>query len=277
MISHAYLFAGPAHLGKFSVALEFAGKLAGVKDGKMSPNMVVVSPEVVEKKGVTKELDIKVEHIRELQRRVNMTAQDGKYKVAIIDGADKLTKAAQNALLKTLEEPPEKTILILIVEDLEKILPTILSRCQTKKFGLVPLGEMDKMISGEARNKEELIFWSLGRPGLLVGFLENGEKLEKGKETLSELNDLLSLDLGGKFALAEKMSKNYMELVEKMNIWQVIFRGKLNRGAGRALLKNNISREKAFYLINEIEKSLALLKGTNANPRLVLENLFLKF
>jgi len=218
-----------------------------------------------------------VEHIRELQRKIGLTAEGSARKVAIVDGAERLTRSAQNALLKTLEEPPEKTIFILIVENLEKMLPTILSRCQVKKFGLVSSGEMEKMIPDGTKNKEELVFWSLGRPGLLVNLLKNKEELEKRKEMLSELESLLSSDLGGRFALAEKISKNSPEMLEKMGLWQVIFREKMNRGADCAFLKSGVTSGKAFNFINEIEKSLTILKGTNANPRLVLENLFLKF
>jgi len=153
-ISQAYLFCGPAHLGKFSLALEFAKKVTGELDKKINPDIIIISPETGEKDGKIKKKDIKIEKIRELQQALSLSAYFGKYKVAIIDEAEKLTNASQNALLKTLEEPPQKTVIILITENVDKIIPTVKSRCVIKKFGLAKKKEIVDSLVAETNKKK---------------------------------------------------------------------------------------------------------------------------
>ncbi|MGQ3113885.1 MAG: DNA polymerase III subunit delta', partial [Brevundimonas sp.] len=72
--------------------------------------------------------------IRKINRFLSMTAHDGAYRIAIVDPADDMNTNAANALLKNLEEPPPRTLFILIAHSLGSLLPTIRSRCQTIKF-----------------------------------------------------------------------------------------------------------------------------------------------
>jgi len=165
-LSHAYIFSGPEHLGKFGVALDFAQKLSK-SEAKINPDIIILEPEIVENsRGIMKEAEIKIEEIREFQKKLGTTEYFGRYKVGIIDNADKMNKSSQNAMLKILEEPSEKIIIILVVRDINKIIPTIKSRCAIKKFGLVSHEDMEKIIPSETKDRDEIIFWSLGRPGL---------------------------------------------------------------------------------------------------------------
>lgn len=113
-ISHAYLFSGPENVGKLALAKIFSrglilGKPLDLEiNGKKNPfDMVILSPEIEEKKGITKEKDIKIENIRNLQKELSLFPYEGKYKILIVDNAHKLTVSSQNALLKILEEPNE--------------------------------------------------------------------------------------------------------------------------------------------------------------------------
>jgi DNA polymerase-3 subunit delta' len=269
-VSQAYLFSGPAHVGKFSVALEFAKKLNG-KDLASDLDVIILAPEMEEVKGVFKERGIKIEHIRDMQRKLNMTSYGDAYRIAIIDEAQKLSQSVQNSLLKILEEPPRKCVIILIAQDENKILPTVRSRCRTLKFGLVSDKEMENIPSDQDRSK--ILFWSLGRPGLAKKFSGDRRELEK-KEALSrELDALLDSSVSEKFDLAESMSKDSLELAEKMDSWLVIFRDILLAKERR----NAVSQHKSLEIISELENAIKILAGTNANPRLVLENLLLKF
>lgn len=270
-ISHAYLFCGPEKVGKFTVAFEFAKKLVGSTEYTNS-DLIVIKPEVEEKKGIIKKRDIKIEQIRDLQHQLSLSSQNGKYKVAIIDEADRLNKMAQNALLKTLEEAGKNVILILISQDEKKMLPTILSRCQKIKFGTVGDDELAKNIADE-KNKKEILFWSLGCPGLMFDLINSEDELAMRRETLKDLKDLLSQNAVDKFSMAENMSKDINLTVKKLNLWNVILREAL---LGR---KADIKADskKALHIIDGIGKSLDLLKETNSNARLILENLFLEF
>lgn len=282
-LAGAYLFCGPENVGKFTVALNFAKRLTG-NDSKninphnqnfgvgINPDIIIITPETEEKNGITKKKDIKIEKIRELQHSLSLSAYFGKYKVAIIDGAEYLTISAQNALLKILEEPAENCVLILIAHNPEKILPTIKSRCVIKKFGLVKQAEISAMIA-EEENKEDIIFWSLGRPGKAIIFQKEKKQLSDCQKTVRSLKEILQKNLNDKFILAEELSKNPAGLIYRLEFWLIIFRKNI-LGENNFL---NITSEKALDLIGQIEKTILCLKETNANSRLALENLFLNF
>ena len=101
-ISHAYLFSGPANLGKRTVALEFIKMLTGLEISKaIHPDMSIVEPEITEKDGVQKESEIGIGKIRKVQRQMSLFACQISRKIVVIDGADKMTAEASNCLLKT--------------------------------------------------------------------------------------------------------------------------------------------------------------------------------
>jgi len=270
-ISQSYLFSGPEHLGKFTVALDFAERLSG-GNAELNPDLIIIKPEVEEKKGIIKKSNIKIEQIRDLAHKLSLMAAAGKYKVAIIDDADRLNKAAQNALLKTLEEPNEKIVLILISQDNKKLLSTLKSRCQRIKFGPVSREVLEENMPEGEKNREALIFWSLGRPGLMLELIRNKSEIDFREETAAELKMLMRKNLAEKFAIAEALGKDTRKAVQKMNLWTIILRENLLNGEALGQ-----SRQKYFAIIENIGKSLELVKETNSNTRLILENLFLHF
>jgi len=290
-LANAYLFLGPESVGKFTAALAFAKKLTN-KDGMgstdstdstsspqasslltINPDLIVIEPEVEEKKGIVKKLDIKIEAIRDLQHKLSLTSINEKYKIVIIDSAERLNKTAQNALLKTLEEPNEKVCLILIAQNERKILPTIGSRCQKIRFGLVTDVEIEKMAPSGHKNMQEIIFWSIGRPGIALDLINDPTTLEYQRKTLREFADLFAKNLSEKFSLAEIWTKDVTELLMRMDLWLTILRESM---LGKDAMVN-ISSSKALQLIEWIAESKQLIRETNSNPRLILENLFLKF
>ncbi len=134
-INHAYLFAGPRGCGKTTIAKIFA-RLVNCKNNKNGlicnncvcctqnndQNMDIIEMDAASNNGV--------DEIREINAKVNLAPTLGKYKIYIIDEVHMLTIGAFNALLKTLEEPPEHVIFILATTDPHKVPITILSRCQ---------------------------------------------------------------------------------------------------------------------------------------------------
>ncbi|MFC1719208.1 DNA polymerase III subunit gamma/tau [Candidatus Poribacteria bacterium] len=147
-IAHAYLFCGPRGTGKTTVARILA-KAVNCQTGP--------SPEPCEKCDTCKEISAGsaidiieidaasnrgIDEIRELRESVKYAPVSGRYKVYIIDEAHMLTVEAFNALLKTLEEPPEHVIFILATTEPHKILPTILSRCQRFDFRMLTQQEI---------------------------------------------------------------------------------------------------------------------------------------
>jgi len=284
-VSQAYIFSGLESVGKFTVALNFAERLLGrdpstdstsssqASLGRVDSDLTILEPEIEIVKGITKKRDIKIEKIRELQHELGLSIGKGKYKIAIINDADRLNRSAQNALLKNLEEPHAGTVIILIVQNEKKMLPTIISRCQKIRFNPVSEAELGKNIPASEKNRNEILFWSLGRPGLMLELIKNKEELADRKESLQELKNLLGGNVSEKFSLAERLSKDSGLAIKKINLWLIVIRETLLGKKGLV----DIPREKSLILSEKIDSSLELLKDTNSNARLVLENLFLNF
>lgn len=147
-ISHAYLFAGPRGTGKTSTAKVYARALNCLEDDGIEPcghcenckridneqSMDLIEIDAASNRGI--------EAIRELREKVKFYPGEGRYKIYIIDEVHMLTNQAFNALLKTLEEPPEKVIFILATTEPHKVIPTILSRCQRFDFSLLTQQEI---------------------------------------------------------------------------------------------------------------------------------------
>jgi DNA polymerase-3 subunit gamma/tau len=153
-LAHAYVFAGVRGTGKTSVARILAKSLNCEKGPADTPcNECVSCREIMDGRSLdVMELDAAsrtgVDNIRELQEVVSYAPVRDRYRILIIDEAHMLSKAAFNALLKTLEEPPARVIFVLATTEIQKLLPTILSRCQVFEFHRVPL----KSIAGHLRH-----------------------------------------------------------------------------------------------------------------------------
>lgn len=284
--NHAYIFSGPEHVGKFTLAKMFAlGAIGGDKFDLEIDNfkkealfdLIVVEPEIVEKKGVSKKRDIPIESIRDAKKKLSLFPYHGKYKIMIIDEAQKLSISAQNALLKILEEPNPTTIIFLITHEIDKILSTVKSRCQILNFNLSDDMEMQKTFS------EEIVSLAAGRPGLAKIMNENEEERNFRSEAIDSLNGVISGSLNEKFALAEEFSKDIVRTSEKLNVWLWEMRKKALSGVlpssvlrTSSPFKGEENMEEIFDKMEKIQKSLEILKSTNANGRLVLETLFME-
>jgi DNA polymerase III subunit gamma/tau len=142
-IAHAYLFVGPRGTGKTSTARIFAKALNCTdgpkadfdpKDPAVQSITEGTSMDVIEIDGASNN---SVDQIRDLRDDVRYAPTQGKFKIYIIDEVHMLSNQAFNALLKTLEEPPEHVKFVFATTDVQKVLPTILSRCQ--RFDLKPI------------------------------------------------------------------------------------------------------------------------------------------
>lgn len=271
--SQAFLFCGPEGVGKFTIALQTAQKIAG-SDRPNHPDIYVLKPEIEEKRSVIKEKDIKIGSIREAQKFLALTPMAAKTKVLIIDQAHRLTTEAQNSLLKTLEEPNKTSLIILVTCRKERILPTIISRVRAINFGLLGEDEMQEfarlpetlrvaMRAGEnlKENLEDSWLMESGRPGWLIG------KQAIFAEASREINQIFERDAVKNMDLAQELSKNVPEALEKLKFYAGIAR--------TICLAENANRNMAFKFMLEIGKTIKLLRDTQINARLALENLFL--
>lgn len=129
---HAYLFAGPEGIGKKKLAMEFAGKILGSENPLAHPDFRLSEPEG----------EMTVEGVRDFISKTGFKPFTATHTVSILDGCERLNVQSSNALLKTLEEPSPSSIFILISAT-QKLLPTILSRCQIVAFNAFTEAELE--------------------------------------------------------------------------------------------------------------------------------------
>jgi DNA polymerase-3 subunit delta' len=191
---HAFLFTGEEHLGKNKLANEFisimncetknnCGKCKNCRQisRKSFPYFIEVT---------SKWSEIKKDTLSEKLNFLHLRAPDGIVKFLLIDDAANLNVSSSNMLLKTIEEPPKDTIVILITSRIDTILPTIKSRCQIISFKRVN----SKIIKNELSNldpklTDDIINTTEGKPGILKLIMDN---LENFQENLNDENDFIS-------------------------------------------------------------------------------------
>jgi len=293
-LAHAYLFTGPAHLGKKTVALEFIRMLNGQEiDRAVHPDILIVEPEVVEKDGVKKESAISINQARKIQHQMSMFPYQADYKIALIDQAEKMTVDAGNCLLKTLEEPTGRAILILIAAEPQSLLPTIVSRCQSIKFLPVTKGEIEKSILSsttlatlsQGQSLKKMIRLTNGRPGLAVQYLENPSLLQAQDKIINQLEKLIRADLNERYQYIEVIAKDVPQARQILNAWLFWFRDLLllTLDCSDLVIYDQASQYKDSYSLNKLKNIIEAIKKTDlllANPslnaRLALEVLMLE-
>jgi len=183
-LAHGYLFFGPPRTGKRTVALGLAEHLEGFGfdaaplRGAPLSDALLVRPDA--------ERTIGIDQIRDLRNFVSQFPNQSPCRTVIIDDAEMMTREAQNALLKVAEEPPASALIILIVQDPERLLPTLRSRFQTIYFA--PLGTADVVAWLTEEHKvpkakaQEVAVRSLGAPGLAWALLRD-ERFQALHET----------------------------------------------------------------------------------------------
>ncbi len=310
-LAHAYLFAGTQGVGKKTVAMEFVknllcennngcGKCGACQkiDKNQHPDILFVSsekffstsfPYQVRDKLLNKEegTGIKIEQVRQLQHQISLSPFCAQKKIVIIDGADQMTLEAANCLLKTLEEPPQKSLMILISSKSRQILPTIVSRCQLIKFLPVKSGEIaDGLARLGFKNKNavgQAVKFACGRPGIAINSLKDPDLWGRHEGIIGDLKKIQKDDLFEKLKYALKLSQDLSEANEILNDWLIWFRDRILQNSGLISFMvfgiKNASQDslmKSKAAINNILDAQRLLSESSFNHRLVLENLMMK-
>jgi len=216
-IGHAYIFNGLEHLGKKTCADLFASSLlchqnikkdksleAVIPCGKCEGCIQVINnrhPDVFLVEADLDKKDISLEQIQSLRYNLKMSSFYNNYKVGIVNQAEKLNISSVNALLKTLEEPTEKTVIILITNMLNRLPKTVISRCQVFNFQSVDQATIAKGLKEKGVDQQkvyELASLAQGRPGLAIQFLDDSQKLLAYK---NEITDFLNIRSKSKIRL----------------------------------------------------------------------------
>ncbi len=301
-IRQAYLFTGPPGIGRRTLAIRLAqalnctqppapGEACGICQNctqieRMThPDLAVIQAEHI---GGT----LKVDQVRELQHDLSLAPYLASYRVAILLRFEEANPSAANALLKTLEEPPSKVVLVLTAETSEQLLPTIVSRCEVLRLAplpleLVRLGLQDRwgLPSEEA---DLLAHLSGGRPGYALGLHQEPHRLALRQQLLDDHIRLFGVNRVTRFAYAEKLSKDKDALLEALHIWLSFWRDILLQTANTNTMITNVDRvseikqlalslnlDSARQMVATLRRASDLI-NSNANTRLVTEVLLLK-
>lgn len=188
-LAHAYIFIGPEDLGKSTIALAFARHIQG-EVGGFNSDLYTLEPEPGKKV-------ISIDQVREFIKMLGLSAFLNSYKVGLIKEADALSEEAKSALLKTLEEPKDKVVIILLATSEESLPATILSRAQKVYFYPVPAGTIyDYLIDNYKANRSEakdLANLALGKPLKALYYLENPESYQDYLEKATKILNLFSI------------------------------------------------------------------------------------
>jgi DNA polymerase-3 subunit delta' len=271
-LPHGWLISGPRGIGKATLAFRFARfLLAGGEAGgglfgdsaaglavppehavfrlvgrRAHPDLVAMEREESEtskrRRSKPKQLSavIRVEQVRALGQFFALTAAAGGWRVAIVDGADDMNDSAANAILKVLEEPPARAVLLLVAHRPNRVLPTIRSRC--RKLTLHPLAadELARFLAARlpelsADDRLSLARLAEGRPGRALTLAEQGG-LGAYRELIELMQALPELDGQRLHALADRLDRR--DQAERQAVWMELLALWLNRlvlaGAGRA-------------------------------------------
>jgi DNA polymerase III subunit delta' len=290
--AQSHLFVGPESIGKAALARATARALIGVDERKRKlvdagkhPDVTWVAPE---------NETIKVDTVRELLRTLMLAPVESTHRIAVIDQAQTMHDNAKNALLKTLEEPNPRVVLILLAPSVESVLATISSRCQILNLRPAPIaGVRDALLArgADPQLASRLARLSRGRVGWALNALSNDAPLEARVERLDQLRMLLAAGATARFAFAEKLAKrDGVEIKALLDEWLLFWRdvGQAAGGAADdAVLRNAdhaawVRTVAAAVDARDVHAQMRTLTDTarwldqNVNARLALDALLLK-
>lgn len=296
--AHATLFTGIESLGKSLMALRLTQALnctghappcrscrvCDLTERGQHPDVITVEHE-----GAT----IRIEGIRDLISGLTLRPLEARFRIGVILNAEKLTPSAADALLKTLEEPPETARLLLTARQIEALPLTIASRCQVISLRPVPAAEIEagliERLHLPADQARDLARLSAGRPGWAIRAAEQPDLMAQRAELLDGLLGALRSNRGGRFAFSEMIAARPIELPLILDLWQSWWRDVVLLAEGSPVEPVNIDqagilaevaratgREGARAALEVVHKTASLLADTNANARLALDVMLLK-
>jgi DNA polymerase III subunit delta' len=240
-LHHAYLFVGPEGVGKHTIARALAqavhcAELTGDYCGRCVNCASIIDgnhPDVRFIQPLPGKKEISIQQVRELERELRFRSFTGKRKIAIVDPAVSMNVAAQNALLKTLEEPPDHSLIVLITPNGGGLLPTLRSRCLRLAFAPLPRAEVAGFLQAKQSVKpddaEVLAAMSMGSIGAAVN-LDQQALFEKRSIWAGMLSALKAQDYQGAMAAAETLAASRDETLEFLGWAQSWYRDLLIHG-----------------------------------------------
>jgi DNA polymerase-3 subunit delta' len=230
---------------------------------------------------------ISIEQVREMQKKIALSPFEGKYRVIIFSQAENLTLEASNCLLKTLEDPPDGVVIVLLAANMGNLLSTVVSRCLLVQFKPVSINLIkDYLLNNFSINEEkafEISRVSQGCPGWAVSAVEDTEVIEGFNNIIEKIDMVTKGDLELRFEYADDTANSFKkekkpvkdELYLWLNYWRDILLTKIgavdlvihnSRSDSFKLVSGQMSVDAIFRVIKMLMDTLNLLdKNVNAN------------
>ena len=297
--AHAYLLTGPPRVGKRTLATRHAAALICQKPlehrlcGACRSCLQVAQdrhPDVRITELAEGKKNISIDQIRQLEHAAALRPYEAEVKLLLIIDAHTLSTEASNALLKTLEEPPEDTTLILTAADASQVLPTIASRCQEIPLRPVPAAEIEaalEVLGADAARATLLARLSGGRPGWAISALTDEASLGRRETQLESLEELLGRVPAARLPAAAAIT-DAAAARDVLDLWQTWWRDALLVAEGCGDLIANVDRVESLRRAQRggastvaCLQAIRCLQETrdqieaNANVRLAMESLLL--
>lgn len=303
-VRHAYLFLGAESVGKETVATAFAMLMncqqPALEDrpcGVCSACRRIVSgnhPDLVYAQADETTGALKIEEIRRVIGQLALKPFEARHRIALVRDFHMARGQAQDALLKTLEEPPAGAMILLLSHSADAILPTITSRSQLVQLRPVPADEIAHGLvnhyGADAQHARLLAGLCGGRVGWAIRALHDPATLEARRAGLDRLETILAANRAGRFAAAESLSKDKASLIDLLELWLTYWRDLLLLTENSALPIANIDREATLrslayatpaedvvQALRATRTTLTTLTTTNAGVRLALDILMLDY
>ncbi len=304
-IRHAYLITGAEGVGRETLALAFVKALnclnppsKGNFCGECHTCRQIEAqayPDLAILRVAEASRELKIEQVRAIQQTLALAPYQSKYRVVLIPDFQRATTGASNALLKSLEEPPSRAILILTADARESLLETIASRCEMVRLRPMRINDLAEELqlnhglsADESRKLAQL---AGGRVGTALNYLRDEDLVEKTNGALEQLEELLSQNLRGRLKYVEKLQRSKGQARETYGFliatWLTFWRDVLIcREAGEVPLVNlakqelihrtaeKLNMQQVIRILQRHEESLTML-DQYVNPRLILETLLL--
>lgn len=297
---HAYIFQGEVGCGKETMARTFAAGLQCLSEDGDRPCGTCASckqtdsgnqPDII---WVNRELSsIGVDDIREkINSSIAIKPFSSPYKIYIVPEADRMTEAAQNALLKTIEEPPEYGVIILLTSNIDALLPTIQSRCLKLEFHPLSTVTIEKYLIEkyhvvDYRARTSAIF-AQGNLGKAIRYIESEDFEEKRDKVLRILRNVHTMDVSDMLEIIKEIAEdkdNVKDYIDLMVLWyrdvllfkatadmnQLIFQSEYHAISSEA---NQRDYEKIEEILRAFDKAKLRLKA-NVNFEVAMELMLL--
>ena len=286
-LAHAYFFVGPEGIGKTLLIEWLVQKLMGPQ-GIHHPDVLVVERLMDEKTGKQKSF-VSVEQMREVRMHMSTSSFLGGWKIVFIKEAEYMNKEAANALLKILEEPPQRRLFLLRASSVESLSLTIFSRCQLLRCKPVSEEVITLTLTEEGFSKEEakkIALIAAGRPGTAFSFAEDIQLREHYQEQKRLFSDLLASSPAKRLTLLSgllpKEEQNRQHLAQELlERWESIVRDLLLSSLDLKITsideKSLSSQKSSLHWCSVLERvhQVRVALRQNSNPLIGLEEVLL--